>query len=52
MCLETRSIYVRLKGELRNAYRMFLGKPKGRPKRRWKNAIETGLKGVGYEDED
>jgi hypothetical protein len=39
-------------GKMRNAYRIFLGKPEGRPKRRWKDKIKTNLKGLGYENED
>jgi hypothetical protein len=44
-------------GEMRNAYRIFVGKPKGkRPRgrhgRRWENNIRIGLREIGWKGVD
>jgi hypothetical protein len=39
-------------GERRNAYRILVGKPEGRPRRRWVDNIEMDLREVGWDDRD
>ncbi|KAJ4435412.1 hypothetical protein ANN_18027 [Periplaneta americana] len=39
-------------GESRNAYRMLVGRPEGRPRRRWEDNIKMDLREVGYDDRD
>jgi hypothetical protein len=44
-------------GEKRNAYRMLVGKPKGRrllgrPRRRWVDNIRMDLREIGWDDVD
>jgi hypothetical protein len=39
-------------GEKRNAYRLLVGKPEGRPRRRWLDNIRMGLVEVGWGDVD
>jgi hypothetical protein len=44
-------------GEMRNEYRIFLGKPKGkrplgRPRRRWEYNIKMDLREIGWDDMD
>jgi hypothetical protein len=44
-------------GEMRNVYKISVGKPRGRrplgrPKRRWEDNIKTDLREVGWEDVD
>jgi hypothetical protein len=36
-----------LRGEKRNVYRLLVGKPEGRPRRRWINNIKKGLLETG-----
>jgi hypothetical protein len=49
--------YVALMREMRNAYKVLVGKPEGkrqlgRPRRRWENQIRMDLKEVGLEGVD
>ncbi|KAJ4446517.1 hypothetical protein ANN_13213 [Periplaneta americana] len=49
--------YVARMGESRNAYRVLVGRPKGkrplgRPRRRWEDNIKMDLWEVGYDDRD
>jgi hypothetical protein len=44
-------------GEMRNAFRIFVGKPEekrplGRPKNKWEDYIIMGLKEIGWKDVD
>jgi hypothetical protein len=44
-------------GEIRNAYRVLIGKPEGKrqlgiPRRRWGDSIWTGLREIGWEAVD
>jgi hypothetical protein len=39
-------------GEKRNAYRIMVGKPEGRPRRRWMDNIKTDLREIGWEGMD
>jgi hypothetical protein len=34
-------------GEKRNAYRILVGNPEGRPRRRWVDNIKEGLREIG-----
>jgi hypothetical protein len=44
--------HVERKGEKRSAYRLLVGKPLGRPRRRWLDNIRMDLVGVGLRDVD
>jgi hypothetical protein len=35
-------------GEERSAYRVLVGKPEGRPRRRWEDNIKMNLQDVGW----
>jgi hypothetical protein len=37
-------------GEKRNAYRILVGKPEGRPRRRWEDNIKIDIKEIGWDD--
>jgi hypothetical protein len=37
-------------GEERNAYRIAVGKPEGRPRGRWVDNIKTELREIGWSD--
>jgi hypothetical protein len=39
-------------GEKRNAYRLLVGKPLGRPRRRWLDNIRMDLVEMGWDDVD
>jgi hypothetical protein len=39
-------------GEKRNAYRILVGKPKGRPRRRWVDNIKMDLREIGWDGVD
>jgi hypothetical protein len=39
-------------GEKRNAYRLLVGKPEGRPRRKWVDNIRIDLVEVGWGDVD
>jgi hypothetical protein len=39
-------------GEKRNAYRILVGKPEGRPRRRWVENIKIDLREVGWDGMD
>jgi hypothetical protein len=39
-------------GEKRNAYRILLGKPEGRPRRRWVNNIKMDIREIGWDGLD
>jgi hypothetical protein len=36
-------------GEKRNAYRILVGKPEGRPRRRWVDNIKMDLREIGWD---
>jgi hypothetical protein len=40
--------HIALMGEKKNAYRLLVGKPGGRPRRRWVNNIRMDLGEVGW----
>jgi hypothetical protein len=49
--------YVALIGEMRNAYKILVGKPEGkrplgRPTRRWDDSLRIDHRGTGWEDVD
>jgi hypothetical protein len=39
-------------GAKRNAYRILVGKPEGRPRRRWVDNIKIDLRGIGWDGVD
>jgi hypothetical protein len=39
-------------GETRNAYRILVGKPEGRPRRRWVNNIKIDFREIGWDGVD
>jgi hypothetical protein len=39
-------------GETKNACRILVGKPEGRPRRKWVNNIKMGLREIGWGDMD
>jgi hypothetical protein len=39
-------------GEARNAYRTLMGKPDGRPRRRWADNIKMDLREIGWDGLD
>jgi hypothetical protein len=40
--------YVARIGEKSNAYRILVGKPEGRPRRRWVDNVKTDLRKIGW----
>jgi hypothetical protein len=39
-------------GEVRGAYNILIGRPEGRPRRRWEDNIKMALKEIGFGDVD
>jgi hypothetical protein len=46
------AVHVARMGEKRNAYRIFVGKPEGIPRRRWVDNIKMDLREIEWDDMD
>jgi hypothetical protein len=40
--------YVARIGEMKNAYKMLVGKPEGTPRRRWEDSSSADIKEIGW----